>query len=72
MYISDALIQRFQSLYREKFHKEITAEEAQKQGLAIVRLIIAKERMKERNNEQCQHTIGDVYSRIAGDSVADN
>ena len=53
MRISDDLISEFQLLYKNAFGVEISAEEAQIQGLAVMRLVALK-REKElsdrRNN----------------------
>ena len=57
MRIPDALIGQFQSLYRQAFGVDITAEEAQIQGLAVMRLVaIRQENLmnKEDENENGQ------------------
>ena len=73
MQLSDALIRSFQALYKESFGEEISAEEAQKQGLAVMRLIYAKEILKKgKSNEEQKCAIGDVYSRIATDIIPDD
>lgn len=73
MQLSDVLIKRFQDLYRKFYGEEITEEEARKQGLAVMRLISAKEILtKGKCNEEPKHTPRDVYSRIAANTISDN
>lgn len=56
MRIPDANIKQFQSLYKRVFGVEIDSEEAQKQGLAVMRLVAVRQEEKllnkEKNDEQ--------------------
>ncbi len=54
MQISQELVDQFKTLYKERFDIELTNEEAQKQGLAVMRLIAVRyenKLMKGENNE---------------------
>lgn len=46
MKISDDLISEFQLLYKKAFDIEISAEEAQVQGLAVMRLVALRREQK--------------------------
>lgn len=54
MQIPQELINQFKTLYKEQFGIKLTNEEAQKQGLAVMRLIAVRyenKLMKGENNE---------------------
>jgi len=54
MQIPRELIDRFKALYKKEFGIELSNEEAQKQGLAVMRLIAVRyenKLMKGENNE---------------------
>lgn len=54
MQISQELVDRFKTLYKEQFGIGLTNEEAQKQGLAVMRLIAVRyenKLIKGENNE---------------------
>ena len=42
MQIPQGLIDQFKALYKEKFDIELTDEEAQRQGRAVMRLVAAR------------------------------
>lgn len=58
MKISDDLISEFQLLYKKAFDIEISAEEAQVQGLAVMRLVALK-RERKLNDRRC-HSLGNL------------
>ncbi len=41
MVLSDADIERFQAIYRERFGKEINKQDAYEQGIALLRMLRA-------------------------------
>jgi hypothetical protein len=52
MRIPDANIKQFQSLYKTVLGIDIDTEEAQKQGLAVMRLVAIKQEKKLLNKEK--------------------
>ena len=52
MRIPDANIKQFQSLYKAVLGVDIDTEEAQKQGLAVMRLVAIRQEKKLLNKEK--------------------
>ena len=53
MRIPTANIEEFQRLYKKRFGEEISSEEAQKQGLAVMRLVAITMEQNGWNLEDC-------------------
>lgn len=65
MRIPEEQIKKFQALYKKAFGADISSEEAQKQGLAVMRLMAIRqeeELLKKNNNEKSKKSKTNSHS----------
>ena len=54
MLIPKPLTERFKGLYAQLFNERLSDEEAQKQGLAIIRIVAIKELLKNEEKKNAK------------------